>query len=77
MEIILDNDRSKAGSLFMGIKVVHPDDEEHWPDLFIIIATSCYAIEIQKQLEEHGLEYKKDFIYYSDYIDKPAPAGEG
>lgn len=28
VEIILDNDRSKAGSLFMGIKVVHPDDED-------------------------------------------------
>ncbi len=66
IEAVLDNDENKAGKDFLGFKVMHSGDIGNWDDYFIIIATSKYAINIEKQLESYGLIYKKNFIRFTD-----------
>lgn len=62
----IDNDISKRGQSVCGIPISYVEDVENWDDIFVII-TPADGKEIGIQLEEMGLEYKKDFAFGSDF----------
>ncbi len=66
VEAVFDNDRNKAGSVFNGIKIMHPDDISNWSDYFIIISTVKFVNQIQQQLINYGLIYGENFIVCTD-----------
>lgn len=66
IEAVFDNDRNKAGSVFNGIQITHPDDINDWSQYFIIISTVKFVKEIQQQLMNYGLAYGENFIVCAD-----------
>ena len=66
IEAVFDNDRNKAGIVFNGIKITHPDEINNWFDYFIIISTVKFVKEIQQQLMNYGLKYRENFIICTD-----------
>lgn len=67
IRMVIDNDYKKRGKfLDTDISIIHPSEIIDWSELYIIITTENYYEEIMKQLEEEGLCYKKDFIYWKD-----------
>lgn len=71
IQLVIDNDKSKAGTCFEEeLLIWHPDQLLDWNDYFIIIAVKRNRKDIQIQLEKLGLQYNKDFIYYGDLYEK-------
>ena len=67
VKMAIDNKKSKSGELFEEkLRISHPSEIENWDEIFVIITVELYCDEIKKQLEELGLEYKKDFITWHD-----------
>lgn len=67
VQMVIDNDRDKEGSVFEGkIRVTHPSSIEEWADYFVIIATDRYADSIYRQLEGLGFVYGLDFIRWKE-----------
>lgn len=63
---LLDNNIEKRGMKLEGLVIKHPLEVDQWNKLYIIIAVKRGLSEIVQQLEELGLSYKSDFIYYMD-----------
>ncbi len=65
VSFILDNNEERAGEQLAGLVIRHPDQIEHWQELFIII-TTYRSGEIEKQLKELGLQKHKDFVAFQE-----------
>lgn len=70
IQYVIDNDRTKKGT-YHGLQIRHPSEIEDWTELYIIITSEKYHIQIRKQLEEMGLVYRKNFIVYMDLYQQP------
>lgn len=46
VQYVIDNDLQKQGSVYHGISVMHPSEIENWMDLYIIITSSRFYIQI-------------------------------
>lgn len=67
IQLVLDNDKSKEGTVFAGkVGIWHPESINSWKDLFIIIAIDKGCEDVRKQLESMGLSYQTDFIFWKD-----------
>ena len=64
----IDNNKDKQGKLFMGKKIMSPDDVEDWNDLYLYIPYNYYD-EIVEQLKVYGLTDETHFQKY-DQINK-------
>lgn len=60
-DFFIDNNRAKAGSIFHGKKVYHPDSIESWESLFIYLPYYEYN-DIRAQVEDYGLKEGVDFV---------------
>lgn len=63
---VIDNDSRKKHTLYHGIEINHPSEVRDWKEMFIIITSEKYELQIRRQLEDMGLEYQQDFISYKD-----------
>ena len=66
-EIIIDNNVS--GQYINDIPVKKADDIDNWKEYLIVITTNFYD-EIEKQLQSYGLNEGNDYIKWTDIAYK-------
>lgn len=65
IQYVIDNDTRRKGT-WHGLPIKHPSEINDWSNLFIIIVSSRFHVQIRRQLEAEGLVYEHDFILYKD-----------
>lgn len=65
IKFFIDNDIEKKNKILQSRFIKHPDEltKENWKSIYVIVASSYY-FSIKKDLEKHGLQENRDFIYY-------------
>ena len=65
--MVIDNNIKKNGMLVgESVSMIHPSEINNWSGIFVIITSELYCKEIQAQLNDMGLQYKKDYITWTD-----------
>lgn len=64
VSFFIDSSQEKTKKLFLGKKVVYPDEITEWDNLIIYIPEN-YRLEISKTLIDKGLKENLDFFVYS------------
>ncbi len=65
IQYVIDNDEDRKG-MYYGLEIKHPSEIRNWKELYVVITSKRYHLQIRHQLETMGLEYRKDFILYKD-----------
>lgn len=68
-EIAFYVDANKSIEHFLEIPVKSPEEIADWKDLYVVAASYKYQWEIYEQLEQLGMEYRKDYVHVTEIED--------